>query len=498
MPGGIDLHCHIAGPKVNAARFLAGGRDAFARRGNLRSGVGGRVPSTFGTGYLFAGIGYTTAMDAAIPPLHARSAHEDLAETPVLDKGFYLLLGNDHAVMDHIAAGDDGALDAYVAWALGATKGYAIKVVNPGDVEDYKQISRKSPRELDEPVGHFGVTPRQIVRSLTACADRLGLPHAVHLHCNNLGMPGNSETTARTIAALEGSRCHLAHIQFHSYQGDPADPRSFASDTARLVELVKANPGLTVDVGHIVPGQAMIVTGDTAAFERIRRLVGGPWMAADLEQESSCGVIPIEYAPQNALVHAIQWAIGLEWYLLMDDPWRIALTSDHPNGGAFARYPELIAWLMDRELRREYLKALPEGIAGRTILGDLEREYSLYEIAILTRAAPARILGLADRKGCLSPGADADLTLYTPQTDKAAMFARPRWVLKAGRVVVENGEMRGDVEVLPTGRAFHVEPTWDEGRLGGIRTRFERDYSIAFRNFGAGEVAEAAEVGCSR
>ncbi|MEQ9070607.1 MAG: amidohydrolase family protein [Gimesia chilikensis] len=76
MPGGIDMHCHIAGPKVNAGRKMTPEMKRQAapifRTEQTRSGTGGVVPSTFATGYLFASIGYTTAMDAAIPGLHAR------------------------------------------------------------------------------------------------------------------------------------------------------------------------------------------------------------------------------------------------------------------------------------------------------------------------------------------------------------------------------------------------------------------------------------------
>ena len=44
----------------------------------------------------------------------------------------------------------------------------------------------------------------------------------------------------------------------------------------------------------------------------------------------------------KSLVHALQWAIGLEWYLLVDDPWRVAMSTDHPNGGSFLAYPEIV------------------------------------------------------------------------------------------------------------------------------------------------------------
>jgi hypothetical protein len=74
MPGGVDMHCHVASGSVNLRRrLLPGGarRDpAFAPELHdgepfARSGTGGTVPSTFTTGYRYAGLGYTTVFDAA-------------------------------------------------------------------------------------------------------------------------------------------------------------------------------------------------------------------------------------------------------------------------------------------------------------------------------------------------------------------------------------------------------------------------------------------------
>src|SRR5580700_7237798 len=97
MPGGVDMHAHIAGPKVNVARKMRPEdkrKAAPVRRTPLtRSGTTGSVPSTFATGYLYAGLGYTTAIDAAIAPSGARHAHLEFADTPVIDKAFLALLG---------------------------------------------------------------------------------------------------------------------------------------------------------------------------------------------------------------------------------------------------------------------------------------------------------------------------------------------------------------------------------------------------------------------
>ena len=83
MPGGIDMHSHFAGPKVNAARKMRPEdkrkAEKVLRTAITHSGTMGSVPSTFATGYKYAGLGYTTAFDAAVPPLSARHAHEELS-----------------------------------------------------------------------------------------------------------------------------------------------------------------------------------------------------------------------------------------------------------------------------------------------------------------------------------------------------------------------------------------------------------------------------------
>src|SRR5947208_1884049 len=127
-----------------------------------------------------------------------------------------------------VMPGGPGRLRGFGAWLLGAAKGYAVKLVNPAGVESWKQ-GGTNPFDLDARVGHFVVTPRQIITGLAQAATDLGLPHPVHVHCNNLGLPGNWATTLATMEALEGRRAHLTHVQFHSYGGDPDEQGTFAS-----------------------------------------------------------------------------------------------------------------------------------------------------------------------------------------------------------------------------------------------------------------------------
>ena len=244
-----------------------------------------------------------------------------------------------------------------------------------------------------------------------------------------------------------------------------------------LAEYVNDHRNITVDVGQVVFGHAMGMTADGPVGYFLSRLYGSKWYSNDIEQETGCGIAPIEYK-NTSVVHAWQWAIGLEWYLLVDDPWRIAMSTDHPNGGSFLAYPQIIRLLMDRTYRRDILATLPAAVRERTSLKDVDREYTLSEIAIITRAGPARMLGVT-HKAHLGIGADADVTIYTPDPNPETMFALPRFVIKAGRVLVEQGEIREE----SFGKTLHVAPAYDREVETDIRDWFEGAYSIRWRNY---------------
>ncbi|MBU6293485.1 MAG: formylmethanofuran dehydrogenase subunit A [Planctomycetes bacterium] len=480
MPGGVDMHCHIAGPKVNLARKMRpeDHRDAAPVRRTpiTRSGTAGSVPSTFATGYLYAGLGYTTAVDAAIPPLAARHTHEEFHDTPILDKAFLILMGNNYYALKAISEGEYERARAFAGWLLESSRAYGIKVVNPGGVEAWKS-GWNNIHSLDEEVPHLPVTPRMILRGLAQASMDLGLPHPVHIHCNNLGLPGNAATTIGTMEALEGRRAHLAHIQFHSYGGEVSDQASFRSDVPRLAEWINSHPEVSVDVGQVLFGSTTSMTGDGPLGYFLHQVTGRKWTSADTEMEAGCGIVPIVYK-EKSFVHALQWAIGLEWYLLVKDPWRVGMSTDHPNGASFVAYPELVALLMDRGYRRDVLNRVHPRVRERSILQDLDREYTLQEIAIISRAGPARLLGLST-KGHLGVGADADITIYNSDRDRRRMFELPRMVFKAGELVVDRGEIRAESR----GLTWHVRPGYDDGVLPDIRRWFESYYTIRFRNY---------------
>jgi len=478
MSGAIDMHTHIGGGKGNIARTLLPEdhrMDPVARTPITRSGNGHAMPSTYVTGYRYAEMGYTAAFEPAVLPINARQAHMEMGDIPILDKGGYVMLGSDDFLLRMLTAKkDQKAINDYVAWTMHSAKAIGIKVVNAGGISAFKFNQRKL--DLDEKNSYYDVTPRQILQTLAKAVKELGLTHPLHVHGCNLGVPGNVETTLNTIQGIDGLPLHLTHIQFHSY-GTEGDFK-FSSGAAQIAEAINSNKNITADVGQILFGQTVTASGDSMRQHYNHKYASpNKWVCMDIECDAGCGVVPFKYKDQN-FVNALQWAIGLEIFLLVNDPWRIFLTTDHPNGAPFTSYPHLIRLLMDRSFRNDMLATIHPEAQKMTSLAAIDREYTLNEIAIMTRAGAARIIGLKDR-GALSPGNWADITVYTEDADRQKMFTKPDYVFKDGELVVKDGE----VIHVKWGTTHVVRPEFDISIEKDLKPYFDRYLTMKMGNF---------------
>ncbi len=478
MAGGIDIHSHIGGGKTNIARLMMT-EDIDSHQvqstESLRGGSGQIVPSTFIAGYEYAKMGYTMCFEPAVLPSNARQAHMEMADTPMLDTGGYLVLGNDDYFLQLLATKRDPKLIYdYIGWILEATQCIGVKTVNPGGISAFKFNQRSL--DVDEKHKHYEVTPGQIIRSLTESLVELNVAHPLHVHTSNLGVPGNYKSTLATINAADGRHLHLAHVQFHSYgiEGD----HKFSSAAQQICEAVNANPHVSIDVGHIMFAQTVTCSADTMhQFANRKYASPNKHTFMDIECEAGCGVVPFRYKSKD-FVNALQWAIGLELFLEIKNPWQVFLTTDHPNGASFTTYPHLIKLLMDRSYRNDMLKSINKAAARASSLSSISREYSLYEIAIITRAGPARSLGLHDR-GHLGTGAIADVVIYQPGKDWEAVFRTPHMVIKDGQCIVKDG----NITRINPGKTHSVRLEYDKSVEKQIADYFVQRGSARLSNF---------------
>jgi formylmethanofuran dehydrogenase subunit A len=494
MPGGVDIHSHIAGAKVNVGRLFRpedGRKGVEAKTKVCRMQSGYSVPNTFATGYRYARMGYTFVMEAAMPPIAARHTHEEMVDIPILDNAALPLLDNNWMTMEYVKSGDTDLLAAYIAWMIKATKGYGVKIVNPGGTEAWAWAKNC---DLNDEVPYFDVTPAEIVKSLAEANEKFDMPHSIHVHGNMLGHPGNSGVTTDTYDLVKDIKpakdrqvMHATHTQFHSYGGTTWG--DFNSKADEIADYINQNDHVTIDLGSIILGDTTTMTADGPMEYSLYQITGRKWTNHDVELETGSGITPFLYSGKSP-VNTIQWAIGQELALLVKDPWKVALTTDHPNAGPFIGYPIIISMLMSKKRRDESAEDMHKVIYDRAIYPSIDREYSLYEIAIITRGMAAKALGLHEHgKGHLGVGADGDVAIYDmspEETDAGKIqkaFLNTKYTIKGGEVVVKDGE----VIATPAGKTYFVTPECDDTltdeMMVKLKDKFDHYYSVTYNNY---------------
>jgi formylmethanofuran dehydrogenase subunit A len=495
MPGGVDIHTHIAGGEVNTGRIVRPEdhiKDVVNKTAITRSGTGYSIPSTFVTGYRYSTMGYTTVMNPSMAPLEAKHTHEELNDIPLLDKASYPLVGDWWFVLEYLRKGDIEECARHVAWMMEITKGYAIKIVNPGGLESWG--FGHNVHTIDDQVPNFCITPREIICGLAKVNTMLNLPHSIHLHTNNLGTPGNYVTTLETMKALESVPspkgkpvAHITHLQFSSFGGDGwGNMKSAAEDISKYIN---NHSHMTFDMGQVIFTDTTTMTADGPFEYTLYQLGGHKWVNNDVETETSGGITPFHYKKSNA-VNATQWSISLELALMINDPWKIFMTTDHPNGGPFIAYPRILAWLMSKKARMATLNHCHKKAQKKSLLPSIDRELSLYELAIMTRAGQAKALGLKN-KGHLGIGADADVAIYAinPETTDIAKkykavrraFKHAAYTIKDGQIVVRDGEVVGNA----SGRTMWLDvQTKEPCKIDEeMKSKFKQYWTVEYDNY---------------
>jgi len=280
---------------------------------------------------------------------------------------------------------------------------------------------------------------------------------------------------------------HITHMQFSAFKGEGWT--TMESGAEEIAKYVNNHNHLTLDMGQVIFTDTTTMTADGPFQYTLYELSGHKWVNHDVETETSAGIVPFHYR-RKSYVNATQWSIGLELALLINDPWKIFLTTDHPNGGPFTAYPKIIAWLISKKARMATLKRTHPKTIKRSLLPSIKRELSLYEIAIVTRAGQAKALGLKD-KGHLGLGADADVAIYNVNPEKIDLsrkyktvrraFTNAAYTIKDGEVVVKDGEIARYVD----GRTMWLDvKTAEPVKVDDeIKRKFKEYWTVDYENY---------------
>jgi len=439
MPGAIDIHTHISSQTVNFGRMFT------------------KPPSqplytTSQIGQEYIKQGYTLFIEAAVAAHLARHTHLEFQDIPFIDKAFLVLVGSDSHVMDFLKKDRIEECAAYLSWLLKSVKGYGLKLANPGGAEMWAW--GKDTDSLEKQILGYDLNPLDIVTGLVRVNELLNLPHSIHIHPNQAGRPGNIDTTIETLESIQdiekssqvrrNQLIHIAHAQLHSYGGQ--DWENFESKSQTIVDYVNTHEQVELDIGQITFHTSTAIFPDGAYAYYLAKMANSRWISNNIELEGNFGAITLNFSPEH-YIDAIKWTIGLEIALQVTNPWQVQLSTDHPNMGLVTDYPKVISWLISKLARDEIVDTLHPDVQNNAILPHLEREYSLHEIAIITRASQAKSLGLDIQRGHLGIGAVADVVVYNfdPKANDPSKeykllekaFSHAEYVIKQGNPIIK-------------------------------------------------------------
>jgi len=400
MPCGIDVHSHVATYGLNLTRFTF------------------RFPTLAEIGYTYAKMGYTHVNEPLMTLNTASYVHHELSSIPVVDTSAFLVLSL-YDIDKEIREGDKESVKNVILFLLDLTKSISVKIYDAGVRYTkkgffYRDIDEKRCLKLFY----------EIIKSGEGNLPKIQLRT----------YPELLDEDTDVLSAF----C-LAHIA----SGIDNDGRY---EAAR--EVLKK--GGAVDLGIFSPSQNeainMGIGYDVPADERG---IENNFISVDIGLEKPLIFSKVEEKKRvdEKAYYSIRFALEAVEYL---KSCCISFSTDSPNGCLFSAYPEIFAGLLSSGNRKELTNnELPDV------------EYSLYELAEITRTNPARQLGLKN-KGHLSIGADADVAIYDigKNTDGKELEKRLRcceYLLKGGEVVIYEGKLNKGSDRAGK-KTFYFEP----------------------------------------
>jgi len=134
------------------------------------------------------------------------------------------------------------------------------------------------------------------------------------------------------------------------------------------------------------------------------------------------------------------------------------------------------------------LKNVSKKATTATHLGDIDRELTLHEICVMTRAGTAKSLGMSDR-GNLGIGAIGDVAIYKIDPNKMdgnaieKAFSNSAYTIKDGQIVVKDGEITATPKGTLLCAEGKIKESIYEAVLDDVKAHWRDHYSINFNNY---------------
>ena len=465
IPSALDIHTHIASHQVNWARLLGRGSKEFQETWK------GLTLKNIARDYIKNG--YTFILEANVFPSLSKQSIFDLKHLPVLDKAMLLNGSNLWAIELEYQRGKIEDMAVFLSDLLTLTKGFGFKAYNPFESESWNfKVLRD---DLTENGRLYNFSALDVYENLTKANEHLGLPHSIHAHIEGYETPQGEDNLyiildqIKTLNLTANSNIdskfkrsqifHLAHASAYNVNGD----------NERLIKFMNENNNFDLDLGFIGFNQINpLITSD-------RRLINT--LLDTNEAETTFKLIRSAVEFEGDMFAALRnfrkdkksdcilWANSLDLALSIKDKWQMQVSVNFPNYAHINDVSEIATWLTSKKAQNEYMADMNQEFRNNNSLQKHDESLSFNDFIILSRASPAKSLGLGHIKGNLGIDSDADINILNLNLKETDISQQPEkfksalknieFVLKAGKIIKNNDK----IDLTSQGKIF-----WTEGK----------------------------------
>ncbi|MFX1365400.1 MAG: amidohydrolase family protein [Promethearchaeota archaeon] len=466
IPAAIDIHTHVASQQVNWARLLGANNNKFKETWERLSLI--NITKNY------ISNGYTFILEANAFPSLAKQTIFNFKQIPVLDKAMLLNISNLWSLELEFQRGKIDEMAVFISDLLLKTYGFGVKIYNPFENENWNF------KELREDISKTGrlynFSAIDVYENTVKCVEKLGLPHSTHAHIegyeNEIGKR-NLFTILDKVKSLNINAkkkidsifnrtqiFHIAHANSYNYDGNNQDLIKFLNENQNFdidvsfIGFDKINPVITSDRRLI----NWILTEDIN--DNPNKLISS---AVEFEGDSFVFFRNFE---KSDLRDCNLWANALDLALNVNHKFQISLSLNFPNYANISDIPEIATWLLSKDARENFMKDMNNDFLKNNPLTTSDKELNFSEFICITRASPAKSLGLANIKGNLGLSADADLNIIDinineidiSQNYEAIKKALKNidYVIKAGKIV----KKQNSIDLSHKGSIF-----WSNGKF---------------------------------
>jgi formylmethanofuran dehydrogenase subunit A len=365
-------------------------------------------------------------------------------------------------------------LAVFLSDLLSKTKGFGFKVYNPFESESWNFKALR--KEVSSKGRLYNFSALDVYENLTKANEHLGIPHSIHAHIegyeqikakNNLFTILNKikslglEADSHQDSKLKRSQIfHIAHASSYNIDGNNSE----------LINSLNENPYIDMDLGFIGFDKINpLITSDRRLINSLMKDNGDEYeyslISSAVEFEGDTFATLRNFDKKN-IQNCILWANGIDLALRVDNKWQLQFSVNYPNYANINNVPEITTWLVSKDARDKFMTGMNNEFLSNNTLQDNDKTLTFNEYIIITRASPAKSLGLGNIKGSLGEGADADLNildLNINEIDISTEYEQLKNALSNIEYVIKSGEIikqKEKINLAHQGKIF-----WSKGNV---------------------------------